>query len=49
VDYDSTQVPVLADIQWRGRPRKVMLWASRNGLSCVLDRVTGEFLPGSRS
>jgi alcohol dehydrogenase (cytochrome c) len=46
VDYDSTQVPVLADIQWRGRPRKVMLWANRNGLAYVLDRVTGEFLLG---
>jgi len=46
VDYDSTQVPVLADIQWRGRPRKVMLWANRNGLSYVLDRTTGEFLLG---
>ena len=22
-DYDSTQVPVLADIEWQGRPRKV--------------------------
>ena len=31
VDYDSTQVPVLADIDWEGRPRKVMLWANRNG------------------
>ena len=38
VDYDSTQVPVLADIQWQGRPRKVMLWANRNGLAYVLDR-----------
>ena len=46
MDYDSTQVPVLADIQWRGRPRKVMLWANRNGLMYVLDRVTGEFLLG---
>ncbi len=46
VDYDSTQVPVLADIQWRGRPRKVMLWANRNGVMYVLDRTTGEFLKG---
>ena len=45
-DYDSTQVPVLADIQWQGRPRKVMLWANRNGLVYVLDRTTGEFLLG---
>jgi alcohol dehydrogenase (cytochrome c) len=46
VDYDSTQVPVLADIQWQGKPRKVMLWANRNGLAYVLDRTTGEFLIG---
>ena len=46
LDYDSTQVPVLADIEWRGTPRKVMLWANRNGIMYVLDRVTGEFLAG---
>jgi alcohol dehydrogenase (cytochrome c) len=46
LDYDSTQVPVLADIQYRGQPRKVMLWANRNGVMYVLDRVTGEFLAG---
>jgi alcohol dehydrogenase (cytochrome c) len=46
LDYDSTQVPVLADIDWRGTPRKVMLWANRNGILYVLDRVTGEFLSG---
>ena len=46
LDYDSTQVPVLADISWQGKPRKVMLWANRNGLMYVLDRVTGEFLLG---
>ncbi len=46
VDYDSTQVPVLADIPWQGRLRKVMLWANRNGLAYVIDRTTGEFLLG---
>ena len=46
LDYDSTQVPVLADITFRGRPCKVMLWANRNGLMYVLDRTTGEFLLG---
>ncbi len=39
-------MPVLADITFRGQPRKVMLWANRNGLMYVLDRVTGEFLLG---
>ena len=46
MDYDSTQVPVLADIDWRGTPTKAMLWANRNGLMYVLDRVTGKFLFG---
>jgi alcohol dehydrogenase (cytochrome c) len=46
LDYDSTQVPVLADIDWRGTPWKVMLWANRNGILYVLDRVTGKLLFG---
>ncbi len=43
-DWDSVQIPVLADIRWNGKPRKVMLWANRNGFFYVLDRNTGEFL-----
>jgi alcohol dehydrogenase (cytochrome c) len=43
-DFDSVQVPVLADIAWRGKPRKVMLWGNRNGFFYVLDRGSGEFL-----
>jgi len=45
-DFDATQVPVLADANWQGRPRKLLLWANRNGFFYVLDRVTGEFLLG---
>jgi alcohol dehydrogenase (cytochrome c) len=45
-DWDSVQVPVLADIEWRGSLRKVMLWANRNGFFYVLDRTTGRFLSG---
>jgi alcohol dehydrogenase (cytochrome c) len=45
-DWDSTQIPVLADLDWKGKPRKVMLWGNRNGFFYVLDRVTGEFLLG---
>jgi alcohol dehydrogenase (cytochrome c) len=45
-DWDATQIPVLADIPWQGRPRKVMLWANRNGMFYVLDRTTGQFLLG---
>ena len=46
MDYDSTQVPVLADLEWQGRMRKVMLWANRNGFLYVLDRTNGQFLLG---
>ncbi len=46
MDYDSTQVAVLADIDWQGKPRKVMMWGNRNGLFYVLDRTTGQFLLG---
>ncbi len=46
LDYDSVQVPVLADMEWQGQPRKVMLWANRNGFYYVLDRITGQFLTG---
>ncbi|MBI4474828.1 MAG: PQQ-dependent dehydrogenase, methanol/ethanol family [Acidobacteria bacterium] len=45
-DYDAVQVPVLADMEWQGKPRKLMLWANRNGFFYVLDRSTGEFLLG---
>jgi alcohol dehydrogenase (cytochrome c) len=45
-DYDSVQVPVLADITWQGRQRRVMLFANRNGFFYVLDRATGEYLLG---
>ena len=43
-DWDSTQVPVLFDGTWQGRPRKLVAQAARNGYFFVLDRVTGEHL-----
>ena len=46
-DYDSVQVPVLANVEWQGRPRKIMYWANRNGFYYALDRTTGQFLRGS--
>jgi len=46
-DYDSVQVPVLVDMNWRGAPAKLMLWANRNGFFYVLDRATGRFLSGT--
>ncbi len=45
-DWDATQVPVLADIDFGGAPRKVMMWANRNGVFYVLDRTSGQFLSG---
>jgi alcohol dehydrogenase (cytochrome c) len=45
-DYDSVQVPILADIDWKGSPRKAILWANRNGFFYVLDRTNGQFLLG---
>ena len=46
-DFDSVQIPVLADLTWKGKPRKAMLWGNRNGFFYVLDRSTGEFLSGT--
>ena len=45
-DYDSVQIPVLADIERNNTEFKVMLWANRNGFYYVLDRMTGRFLQG---
>jgi alcohol dehydrogenase (cytochrome c) len=45
-DYDSVQVPLLADANWDGRMRKLMLWANRNGFFYALDRTNGKFLSG---
>ena len=43
-DWDATQIPVLADVEFDGRMRKLMLWPNRNAFFYVLDRQTGEFL-----
>lgn len=45
-DWDSCQAVVLVDRVWRGRPRRLLLHADRNGFLYVLDRATGEFLSG---
>ena len=46
-DYDSVQVPVLADLMWKGTLTKAMLFANRNGNFYVLDREHGRFLSGA--
>jgi alcohol dehydrogenase (cytochrome c) len=43
-DYDATQIPVLLDADWEGRPRKLLVQANRNGFYYVLDRTDGKFL-----
>jgi len=43
-DWDATQVPVLADLMFRGQPRKLLLHPNRNGFFYLLDRATGEYL-----
>ena len=43
-DWDSTQVPVLADLTINGTPRKTMLFANRNGFFYVLDRTNGKMI-----
>jgi alcohol dehydrogenase (cytochrome c) len=43
-DWDSTQVPVLGELTINGTPRKVVMFANRNGFFYTLDRVTGKVL-----
>ncbi len=43
-DYTATQPMVLADLNVRGRLRKVLMQAPKNGFFYVLDRVTGELI-----
>ena len=47
-DWDSAQTPVLVDGVFNGRPRKMVLQASRNGYFFTLDRLTGEHLVSSK-
>jgi len=47
-DYDATETAVLVDAEYKGKPRKLLLEANRNGFVYVLDRVTGEFLSATR-
>jgi PQQ-dependent dehydrogenase (methanol/ethanol family) len=45
-DYDSVQQLILADLTIKGRARKVIMQANKNGFFYVLDRMTGQFLSG---
>jgi alcohol dehydrogenase (cytochrome c) len=43
-DWDAVQTPVLVDAPFQGKPRKLLLQASRNGYYFVLDRTNGKAL-----
>jgi alcohol dehydrogenase (cytochrome c) len=43
-DWDSTQVPVLGDLTIDGAPRKVVMFANRNGFFYTIDRTTGKVI-----
>jgi alcohol dehydrogenase (cytochrome c) len=45
-DWDSNQIPLIADQRSPAGTRKRLLWANRNGFYYVLDRETGSFLNG---
>jgi alcohol dehydrogenase (cytochrome c) len=47
-DYDATETPVLVDLTYKGRSRKMLVQANRNGFLYMLDRTTGEFLSATR-
>ncbi|HEX8758025.1 MAG TPA: PQQ-dependent dehydrogenase, methanol/ethanol family [Steroidobacteraceae bacterium] len=47
-DYDSANPLILARLRIAGRPRQVIMQASKDGFLYVLDRATGKFLSGNR-
>jgi quinohemoprotein ethanol dehydrogenase len=43
-DFDAVQDLVLAEVNIKGKNRKVLMQANRNGFFYTLDRISGEFL-----
>jgi len=43
-DWDAVEVPVLVDADFHGKPRKMLMQASRNGYFFVIDRTNGKSL-----
>jgi alcohol dehydrogenase (cytochrome c) len=43
-DWDSTETSIVANVEWEGRPRKLLLHADRNGFFYVFDRTDGKLL-----
>ena len=47
-DWDSVQIPVLADRISGGITQRLLLWANRNGFFYILDRTSGEFIKATQ-
>ena len=47
-DYDACANIVLADVEFQGQPRKVLLHAPKNGFFYVIDRKTGQLLSAEK-
>ncbi|MEX2261115.1 MAG: PQQ-dependent dehydrogenase, methanol/ethanol family [Bryobacteraceae bacterium] len=47
-DWDAQAWPVLVDLPFEGKMRKLVLHTNRNGFFYVLDRATGEFLRATK-
>ena len=47
-DYDEIMENILIDMDWDGRPRKLLLHPARNGFMFVLDRTSGEILSAEK-
>jgi alcohol dehydrogenase (cytochrome c) len=43
-DYDGLETPILIDADYKGKARKLLVQANRNGFVYVLDRSDGKFL-----
>ncbi len=47
-DYTATQHMILAELDWNGEKREVLMQAPKNGFFYVLDRKTGELLAADK-
>jgi alcohol dehydrogenase (cytochrome c) len=47
-DWDAQSWPILIDMPWEGKPRKLVFHANRNGFFYALDRTNGKFLRATR-
>jgi alcohol dehydrogenase (cytochrome c) len=46
-DWDSTEIPILVDAEFKGQKRKLLVQANRNGYYYLIDRTNGKFLQGT--